>query len=219
MSNQLNLTPIQHQVLDHIAAGESHGYTEVYGGHNFKSFSDHPRVQIPIGDGHVTTAAGRYQITAPTWDGQKKRLGLTDFSPASQDAAAWDLAQRTYFQRTGRSLENDAATGRANYSVLGNQWTSLAGERPGVMTSGPGATQLGRAATLPPPAQPSNPLQLIDMNAPLPPAQALGALQALVPNHKLTPVDHNPWTPAAPYLTPVDYDPFQAKENSDAPAG
>ncbi len=41
--------------------------------------------------GCVSTAAGRYQIIRPTWLALKGRLGLRDFGPASQDAAATQL--------------------------------------------------------------------------------------------------------------------------------
>jgi lysozyme len=39
----------------------------------------------------VSTAAGAYQIIKPTWMRIKSRLGLMDFSPASQDMAAVEL--------------------------------------------------------------------------------------------------------------------------------
>lgn len=38
--------------------------------------------------GKISTAAGRYQFTAPTWKDARAALGLQDFGPASQDAAA-----------------------------------------------------------------------------------------------------------------------------------
>ncbi|NDG04091.1 MAG: lysozyme, partial [Alphaproteobacteria bacterium] len=38
-----------------------------------------------------TTAAGGYQFIRPTWQRLRDRLGLEDFSPASQDAAAVEL--------------------------------------------------------------------------------------------------------------------------------
>jgi lysozyme len=65
-------------------------------------FSDHPAVLGtwhgepldflgPAYAGKVSTAAGRYQIIAPTWRTCKKLLHLPDFSPASQDWAAIEL--------------------------------------------------------------------------------------------------------------------------------
>ena len=40
------------------------------------------------GPGCVSTAAGAYQMIKPTWLGLAQRLGLRDFGPTSQDAAA-----------------------------------------------------------------------------------------------------------------------------------
>lgn len=74
----------------------------------FDDFSDHPvitgacqPVPLPdavcraagLGEGCVTTAAGAYQIIRPTWLRAQRALGLPDFSPASQDAAAVWLLQ------------------------------------------------------------------------------------------------------------------------------
>jgi muramidase (phage lysozyme) len=65
-------------------------------------FSDHPYVLgnwlgEPLDflgfayEGKISTAAGAYQLIAPTWRALKKMLGLPDFSIASQDAAATEL--------------------------------------------------------------------------------------------------------------------------------
>lgn len=57
-------------------------------------FSDHPHALGWPGylwKGIHETASGAYQITYPTWTALKARLGLPDFSPASQDAAATEL--------------------------------------------------------------------------------------------------------------------------------
>lgn len=69
-------------------------------------FADHPAVlgvwkgepltaamckAAGFGPGCVSTAAGKYQITKPTWTRLKTRLKLPDFSPASQDLAATEL--------------------------------------------------------------------------------------------------------------------------------
>ena len=49
-------------------------------GHQFTSFKAHPAIPIPVRQGVVSTAAGKYQMTAPTWGAEKARLGLADFS-------------------------------------------------------------------------------------------------------------------------------------------
>lgn len=74
--------------------------------HTIQSLADHPAITgewkgetlsdkmcsaAGLGPGCVSTAAGKYQITRPTWKALKSRLGLPDFSPASQDAAAVEL--------------------------------------------------------------------------------------------------------------------------------
>ena len=71
--------------------------------HTIADLSDHPAItgewkgeKLPdamcagagLGPGCVSTAAGRYQIIRRTWLSCKRALGLRDFSPASQSAAA-----------------------------------------------------------------------------------------------------------------------------------
>lgn len=83
---------------------QADAYRVCYGySHTIKSFADHPAVTgewkgktltdkqcagAGYGPGCVSTAAGRYQITKPTWLDCKRSLGLPDFSPDSQDRAA-----------------------------------------------------------------------------------------------------------------------------------
>jgi muramidase (phage lysozyme) len=123
-------------LLDHIAGPESAGrYDVTYGGNRFAGFNDHPRAAVPITSGpdagNVSTAAGRYQFIAPTWDAQKQKLGLTDFSPANQDAAAWDLAQAEYKSKTGKDLLTALRSGQTAdvLPALSGQWSSLPGGR------------------------------------------------------------------------------------------
>lgn len=74
--------------------------------HEIQSYADHPAStgewkgeKLPdnqcraagFAPGCVSTAAGKYQITRTTWRKLQPRLGLRDFSPASQDAAAVEL--------------------------------------------------------------------------------------------------------------------------------
>jgi lysozyme len=83
------------------------GYRTMFGGRLFDSFADHPRIAHQFTDQAGrrlwTSAAGAYQFMAVspiptggstkvnTWDTLRARLGLPDFSPASQDAAAIEL--------------------------------------------------------------------------------------------------------------------------------
>jgi muramidase (phage lysozyme) len=126
-------------LLDHIAGTESNGRYDVrYSGATFQGYGDHPRVAEPITSGpdvgKTSSAAGRYQFIAPTWDQQAKKLGLKDFSPANQDTAAWDLAQTEYKSKTGADLltvlkSGDQAAIAAVPGYLSGQWSSLPGGR------------------------------------------------------------------------------------------
>lgn len=122
-------------LLDTIAGPESAGrYDVMYGGGRFTNFDDHPGVRHTITSGpnagKTTTAAGRYQFLEPTWQDQKAKLDLKDYSPKNQDAAAFNLAKEAYSRKTGRDLETDlvsqnperiAGIGKA----LSGTWTSL----------------------------------------------------------------------------------------------
>lgn len=91
--------------LDAIAWAEGtagkgdNGYNVLFGGGLFHGYTDHPRIRfyekkdefIRNGKKDYTTAAGRYQITATTFDRIRKKLGITDFSKESQDRIALEL--------------------------------------------------------------------------------------------------------------------------------
>lgn len=68
------------------------GYRTRVGGSKFNDYSRKPGEKTYIKSiDSFSTAEGAYQFLNKTWDGASKRLGLSDFSPESQDIAAVDL--------------------------------------------------------------------------------------------------------------------------------
>ena len=121
-------------LLDTIATDEANGYDVIYGGGKFTDFSRHPNIPVRITSGQnkgkFSTAAGRYQFLFRTWTEEQTKLGLPNFSPESQDKAAWDLAQTRYRQNTDRrDLLTDLQNGILDKvgPALHGTWTSLPG--------------------------------------------------------------------------------------------
>ncbi|MCK9988647.1 MAG: hypothetical protein AzoDbin1_05119 [Azoarcus sp.] len=79
-----------------------------------------------LGPGCVSTAAGAYQLIAPTWRGIKSRLRLPDFGKESQDSAALYLVENC------GALE-DVLEGRIQTAVAkcAREWASLPGNLAG----------------------------------------------------------------------------------------
>lgn len=124
---------IGYALLDAIACGETYDpreYNELVGGGKFPDYNAFPRWEgrrFPTGMSH---AAGRYQFEPATWAEQAKKLGLTDFSPLSQDIAAWDLAKTVYHRVTASDLEQDLQRPSPRIllkmaSALHSTWTSI----------------------------------------------------------------------------------------------
>lgn len=69
------------------------GYNVLVGGKLFADYSKHPRVLVPLPRyGISSTAAGRYQFLARTWDAIVKNYGFKGrFIPEAQDLAAIKL--------------------------------------------------------------------------------------------------------------------------------
>lgn len=74
--------------LDTIAWAEGASYDTLYGGARFDDYSRFP------GYGKRNSPSGRYQIVAQTYDDLSKKLGLTDFSPHTQDLMAVHLLRQ-----------------------------------------------------------------------------------------------------------------------------
>ena len=95
------------------------GYTRIFGGKQFNSFTDHPRVYVPFGK-TSSSAAGAYQFLASTWDETRRIMGLPDFSPASQDMGALGRI-------AARGALDDVLAGRFESAVrkCALEWASL----------------------------------------------------------------------------------------------
>ncbi|HVF55386.1 MAG TPA: peptidoglycan-binding protein [Pyrinomonadaceae bacterium] len=90
-------------------------------------FSRHPNILVQVRPGLRSTAAGRYQFLKGTWDG----LGMSDFSPRSQDIAAVKLMQR-------RGMIEPLLRGDIRTAVFRGapEWASLPTERGGSFYGG-----------------------------------------------------------------------------------
>jgi muramidase (phage lysozyme) len=114
--------------LDVIAYAEGADYNTLFGGGTFASFADHPRqfLTFRLGGRDLTSsAAGRYQFLARTWDGLKPKLarqGFTDFGPAAQDAGAIEL-----IRERGALLDVQAGRFATAIEKVRKVWASLPG--------------------------------------------------------------------------------------------
>lgn len=122
------MDPTKRGFLATLAGPESGGAYDIRNGGS--RFSDYSHFPEGIGRGGTSTATGACQFTAETWKEEAARLGLPDITPANQDKAAWDLAERRYRAQTGRDLETDLKAGNRQAQIaaaLGPTWPSLPG--------------------------------------------------------------------------------------------
>ena len=126
----------EHSAVD-VFSGED--YNTVAGGDRFLDMTDHPYItgewkgrklavktckNAGLSPGCISTAAGAYQITAPTW--RDFRGALTDFSPPSQDAAAARILARV--GATDALNRGDLA---GAITLASRRWASLPGSTAG----------------------------------------------------------------------------------------
>ena len=119
------------RVLNAIAHGESGGrynirYDGSAKGAQISSYADHPRIKSP-GPAGPSSAAGKYMMIGTTWDAAARGTGVTDFSPASQDKAAWFWANKTAVEQTGKNVDELLADGNIAglRRALGTQWEAV----------------------------------------------------------------------------------------------
>ena len=132
--------PISEEDLKHPNVQKALQYVNAYEGKpkanqmfGYKEFNDlsrHPNIPIKFNDkGDITTAAGTYQITAPTWEEQAKKQGLKDFSPENQDRAAVGIMRDIGALDAFKEGNFDKAK-----QLLGTKWASIPGSTIGKST-------------------------------------------------------------------------------------
>ena len=97
-------------------------YRTMYGGGMFDAPPwEHPRKPVKAG-AWTSTAAGRPQFLAKTWDGLGAKYGFEDFSPQCQDEGAVALI-------LGRKALDDVIAGRLEAAIgkCNKEWASLPG--------------------------------------------------------------------------------------------
>lgn len=101
-------------------------YSVGFGGRRIADLSDHPGVLSSFRDNSgrrsKTSAAGAYQTLSSSWGDMERKLGLTDFSPRSQDIAAVGLLDRAGALDNVLSGDIDGFVRDAN-----GTWASLPG--------------------------------------------------------------------------------------------
>lgn len=126
MARWADLSRNEAAFLDMLAKSEGtagisdDGYDVLVGGSLFSSYANHPRILVNLRADLASTAAGRYQILARTYDDLSSRLRLYDFTPETQDRMARALIN-------GRGALLDIAAGRFATAVgkCRNLWASL----------------------------------------------------------------------------------------------
>ena len=115
-----DITPRRRQFLDALGKSEGADYNVLVGGRRFDDLTKHPRVYPVRTKEGRSSAAGKYQITAQTYDDFAPQLGITDFSPTSQDTLALAI-----IDKEGALADVDAGNWKGAIDRLGKRWASL----------------------------------------------------------------------------------------------
>ena len=111
------------------------GYTTQFTGKQFSDMSKHP-AQINSANGLSSDAAGAYQFLSTTYNPAAKALGITDFSPQSQEKVGKYLAQQ-------RGMNTDIVhTDKASFlkalDKIAPEWASMPTMKTGTSYYGQG---------------------------------------------------------------------------------
>jgi muramidase (phage lysozyme) len=106
--------------LDFLGKAEGADYNVIVGGSKFEDFTKHPNIVGLRTKEGPSTAAGKYQITNQTYRDFAPKLGITDFSPESQDRIAVAIMERHGALQDVVKGDYNAAIGK-----LGGRWASL----------------------------------------------------------------------------------------------
>lgn len=123
-------TPQGKAYLRMIKAAEGGEYNITFGNHTISDFSKHPNIRVKFDDragGGVSTAAGAYQITNPTWNSMAPRIAANDFGNRNQDRVALALALEKPGMRDAIMRGDIDAMVKGSNSI----YTSLAGSKEG----------------------------------------------------------------------------------------
>lgn len=117
---------------EHYPDDSDNFYDTLYGGGRFSGYTTHPNRAVTRW-GHTSNAAGAYQILYSTWAEEHRRGVAIDFSPASQDAIAFDkLRSRGALAAV---CDGDLPTA---FTLLRSEWTALPGASQTRMTMAAG---------------------------------------------------------------------------------
>jgi muramidase (phage lysozyme) len=107
------------------AEGTDDRYNYIFTHATFESYADHPRKRKCAGK-LCSNASGRYQFLSDTWDGLAPGLGLTDFTPPSQDKAVVETIRRSgAFRNVSKASKYEEFTEALR--KLNGVWASLPG--------------------------------------------------------------------------------------------